>query len=130
MAAADPITDFLAQETLAVVGVSSSEAKWGTRVYRDLKSKGYRVYGVNPRLAALDGERVYASLSDLPELPGGIVAVTPPAVTGQIVREAARLGIPRIWMQEGAESPEAIALAAELGLRCIHSTCVIVRSRR
>ena len=125
----DPITDFLAQRTFAVVGVSSNPQKWGTVVFRDLKLKGYRVFGVNPRLAALDGERVYPTLSALPEKPEGVIVVTPPQITEQIVAEAAQLGIPRIWMQEGAESERALALCAEHGLSVVHGVCVMVKSR-
>jgi uncharacterized protein len=129
MSTADPLTDFLAQRTLAVVGVSREPGKWGTVVFRDLRSKGYTVYPVNPQMETLDGAEVFASLRDLPEPVGGVVIVTQPQVTLDIVREAADLGISRIWMQQGAESPEAIALCEEWGISVVHSVCVMVRSR-
>ena len=49
------------------------------------------------------------------------------AVTVQVVREAAALGIPRIWMQPGAESAEATRTAVELGLEVIaDGPCLLV----
>ncbi|MBN1476774.1 CoA-binding protein [Candidatus Sumerlaeota bacterium] len=129
MSAADPLTDFLAQRVLAVVGVSRDPAKWGTIVFRDLRSKGYTVYPVNPHMKTLDGAEAFASLSDLPEPVGGVVIVTQPRVTLEIVREAADLGVRRVWMQQGAESPEAIALCEEHGISTVHGVCVMVKSR-
>jgi predicted CoA-binding protein len=65
------IDDFLAQRTLAVVGVSRKAEKFGNMVYRELKAKGYRVFAVNPRTESVAGERCYPSLSALPEPVGG-----------------------------------------------------------
>ena len=43
------IQAFMALKTLAVAGVSRNPNKFGTMVYKDLKSKGYTVYPVNPQ---------------------------------------------------------------------------------
>ncbi len=32
---------------IAIVGASDNPAKYGNRIYRDLKGKGYRVYPIN-----------------------------------------------------------------------------------
>ena len=129
MSVADPLTEFLAQRVLAVVGVSRDPAKWGTIVFHDLRSKGYTVYPVNPHMRAINGAEAFASLSDLPEPVGGVVIVTQPEVTLDIVREAADLGIRCVWMQQGAESAEAIALCEERGISVVHGLCVMVKSR-
>jgi predicted CoA-binding protein len=125
----DPLTDFLAQRTLAVVGVSRDPHKWGHIVWRDLKSKGYTAYPINPNVDTLDGEKIYPDLSSLPEPVDGIVVVTPPDVTTSVIREAIDRGISRVWLQQGAESPEAIALCDEHGISTVHGVCVMVKSR-
>lgn len=129
MSFTDPIADFLAQRTLAVVGASRDPRKWGHVVWRDLMAKGRTVYPVNPNAEQIGGERVYPNLQALPETVDGIVVVTPPEVTESIVQEAHAAGITRIWLQEGAESPEALALCRALGIDVIHGVCVMVRSR-
>ncbi len=96
---------FLAARRLAVVGVSRSEEKYGTKVYRVLTEAGYEVYGVNPNLAELDGRPVYPSLSELPVPVEGVVVVIPPAAAVEVIREAARLSIPRVWLQPGPSRP-------------------------
>lgn len=123
------ITDFLAQRTLAVVGVSRDPEKFGYRVWKNLREKGYRVHAVNPKVTEIDGAPCYPSLAALPEPVGGAVLVVPPAVSEPIIREAAAAGIRRVWMQLDAESPAAIASAEKLGLSVVHDACVMLLSR-
>jgi predicted CoA-binding protein len=55
--------------TIAVVGVSTEWKRPSSYVMKYLQSRGYRTIPVNPRAAGEDiwGERVYASLSDIPD---------------------------------------------------------------
>jgi O-acetylhomoserine (thiol)-lyase len=56
-------------KTIAMVGASSSWNRPSYFVMKYLQGKGYRVIPVNPGIAGqtLLGERVYASLRDIPE---------------------------------------------------------------
>jgi len=120
------VKDFLAQRTLAVVGVSRSGKKFGNMAFRDLKAKGYRVFPVHPSADQIDGERCYRSLKDLPEPAGGVVIVVPPTQTERVVQDAAEAGIRRVWMQAGAESPAAIAYCQQHGLSVIAGECIMM----
>jgi len=66
-----------------------------------LKRKGYTVYAVNPQHDTVDGDPCYPNLTALPEKPEAIDMVVSPAAGEKIIREAARLGITRIWFQPG-----------------------------
>ena len=69
----------------------------------------------------------YATLSDVPELPGAVSIVTPPRITEAVVEEAGRLGVRHIWMQPGAESEAAVERARELGMNVISGgPCLLV----
>lgn len=120
------IDDFIAQETLAVVGVSKKKNKFGSMAYKELKEKGYRVFPVNPGIDDFEGEKCYHSLRELPQAVGGAVVVVPPQAAEQVVRDAAAAGIRRIWLQQGAESPEAIALCKENGIDVVHGHCILM----
>lgn len=120
------IDDFLAQPKIAVAGVSRDPRKFGRTVYKDLKHKGYQVFAINPNTSEVLGDPCYASLSALPEKVDGIVMVVPPAETEKVVQEAARLGIQRVWMQPGSESPRAIAFCEQHGISVIHHECVMM----
>ena len=120
------VQDFLSQPVLAVVGASRNPQKFGSSIYRELKAKGHHVLPVNPHAETVDGDPCYPSLAALPETPGGIVIVVPPAETEKIVREAAAAKITRVWLQRGAESPEAIAYCAANGIQVISGECILM----
>ena len=124
------IEEFLEQRRFALAGLSRGGGKWGNRVMRDLTDKGYEILPVHPAADAIDGVRCFSSLADLPEKVDGLILVVPPKATENLVREAAELGIPRIWMQPGAESPEAVRLCRKHGIDVVFGECIMVRSRR
>lgn len=126
----DLIREFVHERVWAVVGVSHDPEKYGNRIFRDLRAAGYKVYGVNPKGGKVDGEPLYRSVADLPEMPAVFDLVVPPSVTEQVVREIHRLGGKRVWMQPGAESEGAIAYCREHGLDVVFGTCAMVQKRR
>jgi predicted CoA-binding protein len=124
------ISDFVHRRTWAVVGASQDRSKFGNRVFRSLRDAGYIVFPVNPKGGMLEGAQVYPSLAELPEPPEVVDMVVPPAVTEQVVEEAHRLGLTRIWMQPGAESEAAIAYCHEHGIEVVHDACAMVWKRQ
>jgi uncharacterized protein len=114
----------------AVVGASNDRSKYGHRVFMALRSSGYIVYPVNPNQGEVAGVPCYPSVSALPTLPDVVDLVVPPEVGLEVVRECAAAGVERVWFQPGAESPAAIALARELGLKVVHHACAIVERKR
>jgi predicted CoA-binding protein len=120
------VDDFLAQRTLAVVGASRNRNKFGNTAYRELKTKGYRLFPVNPNAEEMEGDRCYPNLRALPEPVGGVLIVVPPAQTEEVVQEAARAGIRRVWMQRGAQSEAAIRFCQENGISAVHGECILM----
>lgn len=120
------VEDFISQRKLAVVGVSRSGKKFGNLAFKELKARGYQLSPVHPQAETIHGERCYPSLRALPEPVGGVLVVVPPAETEKVVREAAAAGIKRVWMQQGAESPEAIRFCAENGIAAVHGECILM----
>ena len=120
------IAECLDQRVWAVVGASTSPAKWGYRVYTALLSRGYRVYPVNPRAKQIDGAACYPTLTALPERPDVVSVIIPPNLGLALADEAASAGIPRLWFQPGAASAENVTHAEALGLRVVAGACVLV----
>ncbi|MBD3305706.1 CoA-binding protein [candidate division KSB3 bacterium] len=120
------IEAFLAQPTLAVVGVSRKGKKFGNTVFKDLTAKGYQVFPVNPHAEQIDGQPCYPNLQALPEPAGGVVVIVPPAETEKVVRDAAEAGITHVWMQPGAESAAAIHFCREQGMSVVHGECILM----
>ncbi len=111
----------------AVAGVSSNKSKYGTIAWQTLRNAGKRAYGVNPRLKSLDGETIYPDIASLPECPDVLSLVVPAKFGLALAKEAAEMGVKRIWMQPGAESPELLEWCAASGILAIHNQCVMVQ---
>ena len=53
--------------------------------------------------------------------------ITPPAVTLRLIPLAIEKGIKNIWMQPGAEHPEAVSLCIDRGINVIaDGSCLLV----
>jgi len=120
------IQDFVSQKTIAMAGISRDEKSFSASIRRELETKGYTVLGVNPYATTIGGAPCYPDLSALPRPVEGVLVVTPPTESEKIVREAASRGIRRVWLQQGAQSPEAVAACAELGLTAVSGKCIMM----
>jgi predicted CoA-binding protein len=120
------VDQFLANKHLAVAGASRSGKKFGNTVLKELSSKGYQLTILHPEATEIDGQACYASLSEVPAQVGGLFICVPPEETNALVRQAATAGIRNIWMQQGSESPDAVAFCQEQGLNAIHGECILM----
>ena len=126
-----PITDriqsFLASGPFAVVGASTDRSKYGNKVLRCYQQHGREVYPINARATEVEGQKAYPTLASLPVKVPAISIITPPAITEQVVRDAAAAGVQHVWMQPGAESDLAIRTAESLGMSVIaEGPCLLV----
>jgi acyl-CoA synthetase (NDP forming) len=77
------------------VGQSNDPAKTAGRPLKFLRQAGYagRVYPVNARRDEVLGERAFASLAALPEVPEHVYVVTPTEAAVEAIEECGRLGV-------------------------------------
>jgi len=120
------IDDFVGQKSLALVGVSRKGRGFGNTVRKELTARGYALRLIHPEAASIDGRPCARTLAEVASEVGGAILVTPPESTTTLVKEAADAGIRRLWLQQGAESDEAIRLAKERGLSVIHGQCILM----
>lgn len=99
MAEIDRMVDqFLAQERIAVVGVSDRRDTGCNLSYRNLRQAGYQVSAVNPRITSFEGAPCYPDLESIPERPQAVFILANPTVTEQIVQQCVELGVKHVWM--------------------------------
>jgi uncharacterized protein len=120
------IDDFLSGESYAIAGVSRSSNKFGNALLKEMLEKGMKVYPVNPHAENILNVKCYPSLSSLPGPVWGLVTVLRPEQTASAVRDAAGIGIKRIWMQQGSESSDAINYCNDRGIKVIHGHCILM----
>lgn len=124
-------TAFLRSGRLAVIGASDERDSFGRTVYEALREQGIEVVAVHPRGGTVAGDVCHPSLLDVPgQLDGAIVMVSAPASV-EVVRQVVARGIPRVWLfrgvgSAGAASPEAVAVAEELGLEVVPGACPLM----
>ena len=115
---------------IALVGASNNRQKFGNRIYRDLRSKGYHVIPVNPKDRQIEGDRAYASIGIMEELPDIVNFVVPPLVTMKVAQEAVELGIEHLWFQPGSESDELETwLKGTNRIKYLINSCIMVETR-
>ena len=122
----ESIGKFFSSEAYAVVGVSRNKHKFGNSAFRAMKNHNLMVYPVNPHLITLEGVTCFVSVRDLPDEVKSVVIVVHPEDAEQVVAECKWKGIENIWLQQGAESNEAIAYAHENEMNLIHGQCVLM----
>ena len=120
------IQEFISARSLAVVGVSHSDQKMGTGIYKELKLRGLEVYGVNPTLDQIAGDKCYHSIDELKGKVEGVVISVPSQQAVNVLREAVSTGITRIWIQQGAQSAETARAARELGVDPVEGKCILM----
>ena len=114
-------------KTLAMVGASDNWNRPSYFAMKYMQAKGYRVYPVNPKVAAAGGEilgeKAYASLAELPETVDMVDIFRNSEAAGPISDEAIAHGAKTVWMQLGVRNDEAAARAEAAGLTVIMNRC-------
>ncbi|MFT4096762.1 MAG: CoA-binding protein [Rhodoblastus sp.] len=113
--------------TIALVGASANEARTSWIVLKYLLARGYRVFPINPGLAGKEilGQRVYASLADLPEPVDMVDIFRNSEAAGVVVDEILALPwLPKtIWMQLSVRNDEAAARAEAKDVQVVMNRC-------
>ncbi len=125
------VDNFLAQKRIAVAGVSHETSRHpvANLIYRRLKTTGHDVFPVNPNLETFEGDACFPGVGSIPGGVDGVVIITRPGATEQIVRDCAEAGVARVWMHqstarsETSVSPAAVQYCKEHGISVIAGAC-------
>ena len=109
---------------VAVVGLSAKSGRPSYRVAAYLKTQGYRIIPVNPAESEILGELCYPDLDSVPESVDVVDIFRRSEKVLPIVKEAIRIGVKAVWMQEGVINEEAAAWAREAGLMVVMDKCM------
>ncbi|NTV11398.1 MAG: CoA-binding protein [Zoogloea sp.] len=111
-------------KTIAVVGLSPNPARPSHGVSRAMQGFGYRILPVRPAVSEVLGEKAYARLADLPELPDLVDVFRAPAEVDAIVDDCIALGVKRLWLQDGVINAPAAERARAAGIQVVMDRCV------
>jgi predicted CoA-binding protein len=121
-------------KTVAMVGASDNESRPSFFVLKYLINKRYRVYPINPGIAGkmLLGQRVYASLADVP-VPIDLVDIfrKPDAIPAIVDEVLALKPVPKVlWLQLGLRDDASAARAEAAGIQVVMNRCMKIEYGR
>lgn len=122
------INDFLEPKKFALIGLSRDPKKFSRMVYKELTAKGFEILPVNPNMDDVDGVKCYHNVSDLPSDVKRALLMTPKASTAGAVENAVHNGITHIWIQQGAETKEALDSAKNSDIKLVSGACIMMHS--
>ena len=114
-------------KTIAVVGLSDKPDRPSFRVSKYMQDAGYRIIPISPAITKALGEKAYPSLEDAYAAEGKIDLVDvfrASEFVPAIVKDAMRLKIPYLWLQEGVCHDEAAKWAEADGILVVMDRCI------
>lgn len=110
---------------IAVVGASPRPERDSHEVMAFLQERGYRCIPVNPvaREPEILGEKVYASLADVPESIDLVDVFRRSEDAGTVVDEAVAVGARAVWMQLGVRDDAAAERGEAAGVAVVMDRC-------
>jgi predicted CoA-binding protein len=112
-------------KTVAVIGASANRAKYGNKALRAYERQGYHVIPINPNETEVEGHRTYASVLDVPEKIDMATIYVPAEVGVRVLADVAKKGIQEVWLNPGADEPDVVARARELGLNPVIACSIL-----
>ncbi|KAF9227061.1 NAD(P)-binding protein [Gyrodon lividus] len=100
---------FLTHKKYAVVGASTDQTKWGTKILQWYIARNKDVTPVHPTNGDLEGLKTVKSIDELPApKETALSIITPGKVTIKILEQAKAQDIPAIWIQPGAADKDCV----------------------
>ena len=112
-------------KSVAVVGYSPKPERPAHYVAKALQARGYRIIPVRPGIDEGLGEKAYARLIDLPEVPDLVDVFRESAAVAAIVDDCIALGVRHLWLQDGVIDQAAASRAVAAGITVVMNRCTL-----
>lgn len=117
---------------ISVYGLSSEVEKPSHYVPEYIRSHGWEIVGVYPKIHDVGGFKIYSSLKEVPAGYRKFVDVFRsseriPEVVDEILAVG---GVEVLWLQLGISHPEAESRAEKAGLKVVSNRCLIIEHKK
>jgi Predicted CoA-binding protein len=114
-------------KNFAVIGVTNDTTKFGYKIYKRLKEKGFNTFGISPKYNEIDGDTIYDNLDVVPAPIDVAVFVINPKFAKEYIGQMRTIGIGYAWMQPGTYNDEILDLMKSHGITPIID-CILVQT--
>jgi predicted CoA-binding protein len=115
------IDEFLGHKRLALMRLSANTPVQGVRMDDELRPKGYDV-----SVVYLDESGGGSKLAEVKDQVEGVIVAVPKKRCERAVEEAIAAKVPRVWLQAGCETEEAVALLERNKTSFVSGACVLM----
>lgn len=112
-------------KTVAIIGASSDRRKFGNKALRAFQAQGFKVVPINPNEPEVEGHRTYPTALDYPDAFDLATVYVPSAAGVGVMEDLAKKRVPEVWLNPGADEPDVVARARQLGLNIIQACSII-----
>jgi len=112
-------------KSIAIIGASANQEKFGNKAVRAFVQQGWTVYPVNPKEATIEGLKAFKAVREIPgEVDEASIYLAPHLVPA-VLQELASKKIMRVWLNPGTESDTAVERAEELGIEAVVGCSIV-----
>jgi predicted CoA-binding protein len=124
------VAAFLEGKRIVVAGVSRSGNAPANAIFRRLRDTGHEVIAVNPNASTVEGQACFPDVDSVHGSIDGVMVVTHPSVSVDVVRAAVERGTKNIWFHRsfgsGSVSDEAVQVCRANGVEPIVGGCPLM----
>lgn len=121
------IDEFLDLKRIAIVGVSRQPKEFSHALWQEFRQRRIDAVPVNPATSEMDGKPCFARVQEIQPGVEGVLVMTKPDQSAQVVRDCVEAGVKRVWLYagvgKGAVTKEALEICAENGIDVIAGFC-------
>ena len=113
---------------VAVIGASANPTRTSYTALNMLRDAGHQVFPVHPKLQEIDGEKVYSSLSEIPEPIDTVSLYISEKISTAMGKTLFSKGLRRVIFNPGAENDQLMEVCKGKGIVSLNA-CTLTMLR-
>lgn len=118
--------EMISLKNWVVIGATDDKSKFGYKILKKLKDKGYNVCGINPKYKEIEGIKIYSNINEIKENIDVANIIVNPNIAITMLDDIKNKGIKNVWFQPGSFNDEVLEKAKSLGINIEASHCAFV----
>lgn len=113
-------------EKVAILGASDKPERYAHKALTKLKKHNHQVFLVSRNLTEIEGQKVYAQLTEIPEKIDTLSMYVNPKISSELTQDILTLNPKRVIFNPGTENPALEKTLTEKGIKCIENCTLIM----